>query len=56
MTELWDAYDNKFNRIKDMTLVRGEPLPAGVYHLVCDIIVSPMPRSGTTAHETGGYR
>lgn len=39
MTELWDAYDNKFNRIKDMTLVRGEPIPDGVYHLVCDIIV-----------------
>ncbi|MCI8693904.1 MAG: NUDIX hydrolase [Lachnospiraceae bacterium] len=46
MTELWDAYDNKFNRIKDMTLVRGEPLPAGVYHLVCDIIVK---------HRDGSY-
>lgn len=39
MTELWDAYDNTFNKIKDMTLVRGEPLPEGVYHLVCDIVV-----------------
>lgn len=39
MTELWDAYDNKFNKINDMTLVRGEPIPDGVYHLVCDIIV-----------------
>lgn len=37
--ELWDAYDNKFNRINDMTLVRGEPITDGVYHLVCDIIV-----------------
>lgn len=39
MTELWDAYDNRFNRISGMTLTRGEPLPDGVYHLVCDIAV-----------------
>lgn len=39
MTELWDAYNNTFNRIKDMTLIRGESLPNGVYHLVCDIVV-----------------
>ena len=39
MTELWDAYDNKFNRINDITLVRGEPIPEGIYHLVCEIIV-----------------
>ena len=39
MTELWDAYDNHFNRINDITLVRGEPLPEGLYHLVSEIIV-----------------
>lgn len=37
--ELWDAYDKDFNKIEDMTLVRGEEIPAGVFHLVCDIIV-----------------
>ena len=39
MKELWDAYDINFNKINNMTLVRGEPLPEGVYHLVCEIIV-----------------
>lgn len=39
MTELWDAYDHTFNKIKDLTLVRGESLPDGVYHLVCDVAV-----------------
>ena len=37
--ELWDAYDNTFRRINGMSLVRGEPLPEGVYHLVCEVIV-----------------
>ena len=39
MSELWDAYDNNFNIINDITLVRGEPLSDGIYHLVCEIIV-----------------
>ena len=39
MAELWDAYDNNFNIIKDVTLVRGEPLSDGIYHLVCEVIV-----------------
>lgn len=39
MAELWDAYNNKFNIISDITLVRGEPIPEGIYHLVCEIIV-----------------
>ena len=39
MIELWDAYDNEFNKIKDVTLVRGEPIPNEIYHLVCEIIV-----------------
>lgn len=37
--ELWDAYDRNFNIIIGKTVVRGEELPDGVYHLVCDIIV-----------------
>lgn len=37
--EIWDAYDRSFNRIKNQTLIRGEPIPDNVYHLVCEIIV-----------------
>lgn len=37
--ELWDAYDSNFNKIDGVTLVRGQPIPEGMYHLVCDIIV-----------------
>ena len=39
MSELWDAYDKNFNIINDITLIRGEPLSDGIYHLVCEIIV-----------------
>lgn len=37
--ELWDAYDAKFNIIEGKTLVRGELIPEGLFHLVCDVIV-----------------
>ena len=37
--ELWDAYERDFNKIPNVSLVRGEKIPEGVYHLVCDIIV-----------------
>lgn len=37
--ELWDGYDTNLKKIKDCTLVRGEAIPDGVFHLVCDIIV-----------------
>ncbi len=37
--ELWDAYDNKLNKLDGVTLVRGQQIPQGVYHLVCDVIV-----------------
>lgn len=37
--EIWDAYDRDLNRIADVSLIRGEPIPAGLYHLVCDVIV-----------------
>ena len=31
--ELWDAYDENFRRVEGVSLVRGEPIPAGAYHL-----------------------
>ena len=37
--ELWDAYNKSFEKIEDVTLVRGENIPDGVYHLVSDVIV-----------------
>lgn len=39
VAELWDAYNHMFKKIKGMTLVRGEDLPDGIYHLVCDTVV-----------------
>lgn len=37
--ELWDAYDENFRRVEGRTLVRGEPVPEGLFHLVCDVLV-----------------
>ena len=37
--ELWDAYSKDFSKIEGITLIRGETIPEGMYHLVCDIIV-----------------
>ena len=37
--EFWDAYNKHFEIIDDITLIRGETIPEGVYHLVSDIIV-----------------
>ena len=37
--EIWDAYDKNLKKIEGMTLIRGEKIPEGVYHLVCDVIV-----------------
>lgn len=37
--ELWDAYDETGALIPGVTLVRGDPVPQGCYHLVCDILV-----------------
>ena len=39
MVEIWDAYDRAFNKIEGIQLVRGEPVPEGMYHLVCEIVV-----------------
>lgn len=37
--ELWDAYDAEFHRVEGRVLVRGEPVPEGLFHLVCDVLV-----------------
>ena len=37
--ELWDAYDAQLNKIENMTLVRGEKVPDGILHLICDVLV-----------------
>ena len=37
--EIWDAYNMEFEKIEGMTLIRGETIPDGVYHLVSDVIV-----------------
>lgn len=36
--ELWDAYDRDGNKL-GFNLVRDDPFPDGVYHLVCDVVV-----------------
>jgi len=37
--ERWGAYDKDFRLLPGVTLLRGESIPAGVYHLVCDVLV-----------------
>lgn len=37
--EKWDAYDSSLKRIDGITLTRGDNIPDGKYHLVCDILV-----------------
>ena len=37
--ELWDAYDRDFRKIDGKTLIRGEPVPEGLFHLVSEVIV-----------------
>ena len=36
--ELWDAYNEKGERTGG-TLVRGETIPDGLYHMVCCVLV-----------------
>lgn len=38
MPEIWDAY-NKDGTLAGFDLIRGEKIPNGIYHLVCQIIV-----------------
>ena len=37
--ELWDAYDEKLHKINGVTLVRGDDIPDGMFHLVSEIFV-----------------
>ena len=37
--EKWDAYDGQLNKIDGLTLIRGEEIPDGIFHLCCEIIV-----------------
>lgn len=36
--ELWDAYDKDENKL-GFDLVRGEKIPKGFFHLVCEVVV-----------------
>ena len=36
--ELWDAYDREGRKTGE-TLVRGETIPCGLYHMVCEVLV-----------------
>lgn len=44
--EIWDAYDERLNKIDGVSLIRGEPINEGYYHLVSEIIVR---------HKDGSY-
>lgn len=44
--EIWDAYDNKLNKVEGVTLVRGKAIPDGLFHLCSEIIVR---------HKDGSY-
>ena len=37
--EKWDAYDAQMKKIENTVLIRGEQIPDGVYHLVCNVAV-----------------
>lgn len=38
LMEKWNAYD-KNGKLIDKILIRGENIPSGMYHLVCEVIV-----------------
>ena len=40
--EFWDAYNEQCEKIDGITLIRGEKIPDGVYHLVSEILVRHM--------------
>ena len=39
MMEIWDAYNKNSEIIEGVSLIRGEKIPEGIYHLVSDVIV-----------------
>lgn len=36
--EFWDAYDKDMNKIDGVRLIRGLPIPEGMFHVVCTVI------------------
>ena len=59
--ELWDAY-SKDEELVGSTLVRGEEIPQGLYHLVCEVLVRHadgsflcMKRSAEKPNYSGWY-
>ena len=40
--EIWDAYDKDFRKIEGISLIRGETIPDGCFHLVSEILVQHM--------------
>lgn len=41
--EIWDGYWED-GSLANIDLVRGEPIPNGIYHMVCEILSSPYRR------------
>lgn len=39
MPELWDAYNADGSKIEGVSLVRGESIKEGLFHMICSIIV-----------------
>lgn len=37
--EIWDAYNSCMEKIENKRLIRGEKIPNGLFHLVCEILV-----------------
>ncbi len=37
--EKWDAYDRNFNKLENVVLIRDEPVPEGMYHIVVQVTV-----------------
>lgn len=37
--KIWDAYDSSFKKIEGKTLIRGETIPDGMFHLVVSVLV-----------------
>ncbi len=44
--ELWNTYDASFDLIDGVVLVRGDEIPDGLYHLVCEVLLK---------HDDGSY-
>ena len=38
-SERWDLYDKDYKKIEGAGMLRGEPIPAGRFHLVGNVLV-----------------